>query len=204
MRTAFHEAGHCVAAWALGHEVKSVTVEPCENFNGLARWDWAAGRIADDWLDGLDLTAPVLAWPTAVRAVAETRVAVALAGDVAAELLLMSAPPRKPERVTGRAADDLADVDLAFGLPEEERAALAAAASGWPGSSDSEHVAEVERALHGGDVVAAAHHVAWLSAQVRAVLTRHWPAVEAVADALLDYRTLSGPHVAYLIEGHGG
>lgn len=37
--TAFHEAGHAVAAWQLGLGIKSVTIEPGANYLGLCHFN---------------------------------------------------------------------------------------------------------------------------------------------------------------------
>jgi hypothetical protein len=78
LATAYHEAGHAVAALQLGLSVKAVTIEPAEDHLGLTTFKKLRG-LTD---------ASIYAMPPRVRYRFEAAAVTALAGDIAERLVL--------------------------------------------------------------------------------------------------------------------
>lgn len=208
---AIHEAGHAVAARSLLGRVGTVTVEPGSTFAGATavpdlRREGDKTLLADGratWVTNGDDYARA-------RDVAERDVMVLLAGEEAEDLamqrgrwrelidagegapVIRSAPDvrRMIESAPADAVDiswiSLADVEREQ-VPKCDRTDEAKA---WRGVVELNPFREPR-------VLSA--HLEFLRADTRAHLEREWAAVEALAAALLEHGTVSGPAASTIV-----
>jgi ATP-dependent Zn protease len=64
---------------------------------------------------------------------------------------------------------------------------------------DHEHAADLALSLNGGDVEVTNAHIKDLSLRTDKLVADNWPQVEAVAQALLERRTLKGAEIAAIV-----
>ncbi len=170
---AFHEAAHAVVARALGRSVALVTIIPSKGRLG-AMWpvapDAAPKTVEEQIRDTVDLCARA----RALMPVGQPRApgAVFLV-EVADQAIVSLAGPMAEQRLTGVFDVAVARADLA------EARAYAAASAILPESE--------------GD------YLRLFRAEARALVERNWPAITAVADALIYRQTLTGEDVESII-----
>jgi hypothetical protein len=187
IRLAHHEAGHVVAQWAVGRTPGLVTIVPGRAYAGCSFS--TPSKIRDDDLNRHDRMAPLL--PARLRRLYETQMLASLAGDLAVELWLASGATERTsapvaERVAGLLTGQLAAPTRA------ERRMVAAEAAKPSMPSDEETTLELALVANLDDHLAAEFHIRWLRVVARQqVLEPRWAAVQLVAAALLEYRTLS-------------
>jgi hypothetical protein len=192
-RTAVHEAAHAVVARLLGLDVQAVTVSRGRRYAGVCLVvppDAAAGRSLLGVMSAVQL-------PPALRQELEVDLMVTAAGNLAVDLF--QGPGRRPDRLADRVSARLDREADAPALTAEERSDVAAAAARTEGETDDDIVTRLAVEMNAGDLPAAALHVAYLEASTRTLLSRNAAAVRAVADALLEHRTLGAEHVSRLI-----
>jgi ATP-dependent Zn protease len=152
--TAYHEAGHAVAAWHVHLRFRRISIVP----NG------AEGTLGKVVLAGLRVTeSDLYDMAPRTRDLFERRIIVSLAGEEAERL------------VSGRI-------------------------SRHSGSRDREHVAELLFQMIASDEEASSY-LKWLSARTRTLIRaeQNRPLLDALANALLERRTLTGTTVRALL-----
>lgn len=196
-RTAYHEAGHALAAWLYDRPLAVVSIKPGRHYNGVTRFE-SADR---GWIEAFDVDSAALFQPIDVRTAIEREIVISLAGPIAAELAL---PP------TGFTGPDECEL-----VAERESASMAALSpraqelvtameSGPPHESDEQTAAHLSHALTWDEAEAAAH-LAWLRVTARRLIARHWYRAAALAAALLERPVLDGKTaVAILTAAHKG
>jgi hypothetical protein len=184
--TVWHEAGHAVAAYALGRRVGFVTAVPGERWSGMCR-SWAE-LVRDD--RPASTGAPLVTWAAGWQRRLAGDVVFSLAGGVAEELFVPrgTSPVRLPESVSEQAQDRI--TELAGYAATAEELAEAARSVDAPSESDAERVAALAFEAHHGDVHRSATWVAWLTEETRALLLLHEPAVRRVAAELARHGTI--------------
>lgn len=204
-RTRLHEAGHEVIATVLGCDPRGATVVGGEVWSGIARFSpvpvstevWDQGHAA------LSAGLPFACWPVEIRQAIETRVLIILAGEAAA--LLLGEPP---EPRTARVAESTAEraAEIAAVLPEPTAAdleAFTAAVNDTTEDTDDVKIARMARVAHGDDLASGASWLAYLDAQVRALVLVHAEQIRLLAELLELEPTLSGEAVAAALSPRG-
>lgn len=175
-RTAVHEAAHAVVATVLGLSA-SVEIDPQDN--GLCRLE------RRPWPDGFGDVRALLGLPDGDAGYVMRRIAVALAGDAATDLLLAEA---------GRAGH------VPIFWPASGIEAPPELVDYVNGEGDDEQARSLALALVGpGQAIAL---VNWLRVVARELVSGNVPAIAAVARALLavDGQRLDGRQVAELTQ----
>ncbi len=183
--TAVHEAGHVAASYFLHVPFKHVTIIESEDAAGHVLHepmsDAMLERIEAASYSGLGgfVDATTRRW-------VEQRVIVALAGGLAQQQAMSHNPTEVGSGLVK--------------LTDEAAAALAAKHGGEPeawvamiGGGDMEYALSLVEQLSGGNYDEAGEYLGWLTERTRTMLANPdvWLAVEAVADALVERRTLS-------------
>lgn len=187
-RTAVHESGHAAASFLLGFAgAGPVSIAPGRAYSGIC-FTGHPERIGPEDLNGMDRPGPLL--PARLRRSVETRVMVAMAGDVAAGLFWWAGRTgRRPEGAGEAVAGRLEGPPL---LPPRESRLLGEWAAAEGIESDAEAAARLLAALHGDDLAVAAAHGRYLEAETRRLLGAG-PGigmVRALSLALLEHRIL--------------
>jgi hypothetical protein len=185
--TALHEAAHCVVAVAVGREALSATVSGGQVLDGCCRYTTPEPIP----LHALDVEAPFVLWPQAVRRRLETDALISLAGDIAEELL--------SEPVAGRVADPAAVVAAEMAASPADHAWAAVTVDSLDSRPDSWCTARAVFAAVGRDAIAVAAWTAWLDCQARQLVIWREPVIRAVAAALDAHGTLGAEALAALI-----
>lgn len=176
---ALHEAGHAVAAWALGFTAPGpVTIVGGEHYGGIT-FPGAQKRVPGAEIAAVDLPWPLL--PPRIRRYIECDVMSYMAGDLAAAMFTPTPPP-----VFRRAGEDWKPVGP---LPPREAAMLAEADE--PGFSDAEQIDRALDGLHGERVAIREAHRGLLEVATEQLLRDHEGALLALAAELDEHRTLS-------------
>ena len=191
-RTAFHEAAHAVACWALGLGVRGVSNVHGNNHAGIMVYD---DEVPEPEL--IDATTPLPVLDPELRRWAECRAVVALAGREG-ELLHIALPdpddPPAPRPVPGPetvrpttpAGRDLRALIQRADTPDTRSDTEVAAEAVWFCAPDPE---------------VQAHHLALCRVLARDLVRLHAERVVRVADALTQARQIEGPALVSLIEG---
>lgn len=213
---AFHEAGHAVAAICLGNAVEVVTMRGGRTHAGLTLWWSETTDEARALLKSAGRDADRDAFLRA-RGRLEQDVMITLAGDVAEGLGRMEArwlaatrrgELRRSHAGTVQRAPILdRHVEALAGRDEErvrarERAASDDQEAGLaPGSDAAAAWAGILALNPDRDPRTMGSHLAYVRAATRTLLEREWPAVEALAGALVDHETLSGLAATLIVGG---
>lgn len=199
--TSLHEAGHAVAADALGCKVSLVTAEPGEHWAGMCRF---APQLVRDAIP--DTGAPLLVWEAGWQRHLAAHVSVLLAGEMAAEMFAArpaTGAVRLPESVTTQAGallEELCETAPEATAAEREQAS---ADVNEPGQTDAERVAHLAWVAHGGDVLRAASWLRWVEEETRALLLGHERAVRRMAGLLMLRGTLGEEAAAACLRPEG-
>jgi hypothetical protein len=183
--TAWHESGHALAAVLLGLPVEHVSIVRTSETLGHARFVHASpddhGRSGICTLDQ----------PSTLRDWAERAIIYSLAGPIAG----LFSGPMEPGR-----SDDFDEREaLAIARRSDRIRELTAALEADPGQSDDENAPNLSGFLTGS---AAMQHVAWLTAETRALLERHAAALVALAGALYEAVEMTGPEIEAVIRAN--
>ncbi len=169
--TAFHEAGHAVAAAILGLGTAEVSVRPHGDASGHH-------TLTDDAVDRLLSAQRVLAW--------------------------MEIPGRDacPFETEEEAADALRQHVklLQAGEEAQRRAVPTSYRHHHVAHGDHDRIIDLALLLTGGNAEAVEGLDAETRSETRRLLDEHWPAVERVAEALLDRETLTGADVGRILD----
>lgn len=195
-RTALHEAGHSVAARAVGHRLGQVTIR---GGPALAGCSWSEPRrwpAAD--LDRLDLTVPFSQWPARIQGGITSRAIVLAAGEVAEVEFMPRARGRVPESIVAAVVDRLERV------PALTRAELMTiehqmAETDTTGMTDGEQLWRLARLAHGDDHLSATTWARYVEAQAGAFLSMRRGDVERLAALLLANGSLSAAAVRQVL-----
>jgi hypothetical protein len=166
--TAYHEAGHAVAAWWLGHPPKQVTIAPGDGYEGRAQHASPFRNMSSD-------VSPAWTDPESVEGVRMMRrfdhaIIITLAGPLAQK----RHNPRSHWRfgATGSRAGE----HVSHG-------------------SDYQQVSDlIFRVYEGADKVADAYW-RYMEARAEALVERLWPRIERLARVLLERETLTGREI---------
>jgi hypothetical protein len=190
-RVAFHEAGHAVAGFLLGRGAPKIRIAPDDETAGSCEWrprgEKFVNRVEEADYES-DYGGFVDAW---TRREVEVDMMVTLAGMVTEEFVLGSY--------------DKAGVGIAK-LSSEDAQRFAEKFGGTFESvvvdGDMKAVNDLATKVSGSDDEAGAY-IAWLEQRVRNFVRRpdFVPAVEAVASALVERRTLSSAETRRIITG---
>ena len=197
-----HEAGHVVAAAALGYPPTGVTVRGGSVLDGCSthRLPGLPAGAMQDAVQAINDELPFITWRAGMRDRIERLVVIKLAGQ-AAELCLGERAPatsRQPVTVAEQAAAEAA------GLLPEPPAALVeryAATVSDPDAaeSDAEAVAMFAASAHGDDLASMRAWLEYLEGQARALVLAEAPRIRRLAHALRLRDTLGGEAVAAVL-----
>lgn len=200
-RVALHESGHTTMAVFLHRPTTLVSIRPGKHYAGIATW--RSPRYSE--ADRSKLHLPVILQPARFRRAIETSICVALAGDIAEELVRdahwepTSGYTAEPEPTE----DEKRAEQIARGLEalsERERERLRKLEEHPdPYLSDREDASERSWAL---DPDAPGRHLAWLTDVTRSII--HAPeivrAIEALASELLEREVVGGRRARSIIQ----
>jgi hypothetical protein len=189
-RTAVHEAGHCLAAHALGWPVRGVTVDGGTEAQGACS---AVPPLMERGTFGRETCAPFVLWRPQARQFAEGQALYRMAGEIA-ELTLIPRAGRSvplPEQAA----------QIAAGLPETSPAAVAdlAAIVSTPSDSDARAMALLAWGCFGPDWAGMGAWLGWMEASARAVVGHHAAEIERLAGVLAERGTLDGSAIAAVL-----
>jgi hypothetical protein len=183
--TAYHEAGHAVAAVALDLRVDVVTIRPTHRYGGCT----ATEHRRAEWLErieAIDVTATAIMQPADWRRDIEADILVSLAGPAAGDAVAPATRREDPdEQRAARAATALARLS-----PRHREVLDRLEADDEPVGADDHTAWTLASVLSGEDE--AAHHLAWMQAVARRFVADYWHHIAAVAEALLEREVLSG------------
>lgn len=197
-----HEAGHVVAAAALGYPPTGVTVRGGGVLDGCSTH--ALPGLPPETMQGsvaaLGDGRPFVCWPAAMVRRVEALVVIKMAGRLA-ELTLAEREPatsRQPATIAEQATAEAA------GLLPEPPAALVeryAATVSDPDAaeSDAEAVAMFAASAHGDDLASMRAWLEYLEGQARALVLAEAPRIRRLAHALRLRDTLGGEAVAAVL-----
>lgn len=186
-RTAYHEAGHAVIGVALGVPIDGVSIRASSCYAGIALLRPAP---VDTSVIDIEAPTPVL-MPPKLRRALETRLWVSLAGDLAAEMAV-----RRSRYGEADTTDRVAAATIAVELTGRSKDALERA------EAMTEIKTDWDSAIATADILAwreAVQYIAFATAATRRLLAECWPAVDAVAQALMSTPVLSGRQVKRII-----
>lgn len=203
-RTAWHEAGHAVVAYALGGAEAinaAVTIDPGMTWNGLACV--GAGRIAagEPSPEDVDVTDSPLAWPQRERRLVESELAIYLAGEIAEELREREpdAEPGEPEPAPPPLP---AETQPSWErLPTSERESLEEAAVEEI-KSDRESTRELAFVFVGNDPERVGALLRYIAVETSVLLRRRGRQLDAVAEALRANGALSADEVIAVLQAN--
>lgn len=170
--TAYHEAGHAVVAIALGMRLKAVTIEPSEGCDGLTK------RVAVPRIWRRIVSGESLDVHDRVNVIKEIQLC--FAGDSAQNR-------HSPESVKSFHAQQ--DSENALTIFEQFQA----------GAQIFEAAAADTSRTYLPDAIERLPSLDSLKADTEALVALRWQQIEAVADALLEKRTLSGDEVCRIM-----
>jgi hypothetical protein len=195
LRTALHEAAHASVARSFGWLPGPLTVRAGTRWAGCAAWRPPA--LSLDEVALVDVAEPFVVWPAAVRKRLESGVLVAMAGQVAEQMLAPRAESRQPDSVAERATAALADLKP---IDDEDRAWATRVVDDARMSSDGEYVARNVWAMFGRrDLPSANAFVQYAEAQVRSFVAGHADAILRLADVAELAGSMSGDAVAAVL-----
>ena len=197
IRTAYHEAGHVVAAHILGGTVELVSIRPGRHVLGTA---WCSGPT---WatLDDYDVMRRVLPIatlaPDRIRRDEESEIIWYLAGVLAERFA-----PRAPETPSDLMPPDFSNAETqAAGLsrlsPRHRELVEAATTSEDRPRTDDQAARERATFLARYE---AEEFIGWLTAVANRLVENCRPMIEALADELLRRTEVPGPEAVALIE----
>lgn len=214
LRTAFHEAGHAAAVVLLagGSQLESVTIRPGQTFGGLTTY-WSPLTASDRHLlvDGDGDVARNESLRT--RGLAELEAMIILAGRAAQDLwerqercVELVHEAQHASRATIRRATPVDENAFEQNLAAADHTGLQqAAASGQSvhdACGDEAKAWDLIAAMNPPDPQTMDTHLTYLRARTRTLLQQEWPAVVAIAGALLEHEALSGDAAALLLGAH--
>jgi hypothetical protein len=191
---AIHEAGHSYMAWRTGRRVGPVTIRPGTVAAGVSHFD--PPQLTSRERERLDLQAPYLLWPAAVRHKIDTDAMVTAAGHEAERTLRRTTAAR---RVGDTAAEAAAQIAAAKPPTRNEERLLALSRAAADPRSDDEHLAALMRLVAPTDIATGTAWLNHITAQARAVLRAGAPAVYRLTEALLEHKDLSGRAVCAIL-----
>lgn len=198
--TPLHEAGHAVAADALGCKVRLASAVPGESFSGICRY--LAPLVRDTFPRSVE--APFVTWGAGWQRRLAADVVILLAGETAEELFgprPVTRAVRLPESIAAQVNDNIAELAAAGPAATAEDLAEAARSVNEPGKSDAEQVASIAFTAHGGDPLRTAAWLHWLSEECRALLLQHEQAVRRMAALLLEHGVVGEQAAAACLRG---